>query len=49
MRTLKMWWNTEKGRLECRWVESQECEKFDANLTQLARSGVSAAKGLDPR
>jgi hypothetical protein len=25
MRTLKMSWNTEEGRLGCRWVESQEC------------------------
>ena len=45
MRTLKMSWNTEQGRLECRWVESQECEKFDADLTWLARSGVSCGKG----
>jgi hypothetical protein len=45
MRTLKMPWHTEGGRLECRWVESQECEKFDADLRRLARSGVSRGKG----
>jgi len=26
MRALKMSWNTEGGRLVCRWVESEECE-----------------------
>lgn len=44
MRTLKMSWNTEEGRLECRWVESQDREKFDADLTRLARFGVSCGK-----
>jgi len=44
METLKMSWNTEEGRLGCGWVESQESEKFDADLTWLARSGVSRGK-----
>jgi hypothetical protein len=45
MRTLKMAWGTEGGRLECRWVESRECNKFDADLTRLARSRVSCGRG----
>ena len=45
MRTLKMAWGTKEGRLECRWVESRECNKFDADLTSLARSRVSCGRG----
>jgi hypothetical protein len=28
MRALKMSWNTEQGRLICRWVESREFEQW---------------------
>jgi len=28
MRALKMSWNTEKGHLVCRWVESQEFQQW---------------------
>jgi hypothetical protein len=45
MRTLKMAWGTKEGRLECRWAESRECNKFDADLTSLARPGVSCGRG----
>ena len=45
MATLKMSWKTDQGRLECRWVESQESEKFDADLMWLALSRVSCGKG----
>jgi hypothetical protein len=31
MRTLKMSWNTEEGRLVCHWVESEEGEKPHAD------------------
>jgi hypothetical protein len=45
MSTLKMSWKTEGGRLECRWVEPQEFETSDADLTWLPRSEVSCGKG----
>jgi len=28
MRRLKMSWNTEGGRLVCRWIEWKECEEW---------------------
>ena len=31
MRTLRMSWNAEEGRLVCRWVESEEGEKPQAD------------------
>jgi len=40
MRTLKMTWNTEEGRLVCRWVESEENENSDTVLMGLAQSGA---------
>jgi len=40
MRTVKMTWNTEEGRLVCRWVKSEENENSDTVLMGLAQSGA---------
>jgi hypothetical protein len=40
MRTLKMSWTMEQGRLVCRWVESENKEKSGAVLMGVAQSGA---------
>ena len=40
MKMLRMSWNTEEGRLVCRWVESEE-HMDDSAWIRLARSGTS--------
>jgi len=46
MRRLKMSWNTEGGRLVCRWVESKEkCEPFSvAYLLRLSYDPANQSK-----
>ena len=40
MKTFKMSWNTDGRRLVCRWVESEEHEKYDS-ASMLSDSRVS--------
>ena len=53
MRTLKMSWNTEEGRLVCHWVELKEGENTQADSSPpqwvaQARRGESAAFSRAP-
>jgi len=41
MRMLKMSWNTEEGRLVCRWVESEASEKSVDPIRNLLRPSNS--------
>ncbi len=40
MRTLKMTWNTERGRLVCHWVQSGEREERGPLTKRAPESGV---------
>lgn len=52
MQALRMSWNTESGRLVCRWVESEEVEKRDRfpihNLLRLRDESQSTRQFTRP-